>query len=192
METIGGNTALVSRTGYTGEDGCEIVVPAIFAEATWQKLYDVGYPRGLRAAGLGARDTLRLEAAMPLYGHELSEKIDPLTAGLGFAVNMKGRDFIGRAALDIIRQTSTLPERVGLELTSRRVPREHYPIVHPDDAAQVLGEVSSGTFSPTLDRPIAMGYVPHQFAEPGTKLAIDIRGKLEPAKVVPLPFYKRA
>ncbi len=188
---IAGETAIVSRTGYTGEDGCEIVVPAAIAAAVWQKLYDVGQPRGLTAAGLGARDTLRLEAAMPLYGHELSENVDPITAGLGFAVNLKGRDFIGRAALDIIAQQKDLPVRVGLELTSRRVPREHYAIVRPGEATQPLGEVTSGTFSPTLDRPIAMGYVPREFSVPGTMLAIDIRGTQAPAKVVKLPFYKR-
>jgi aminomethyltransferase len=191
VTTLEGNTAIVSRTGYTGEDGCEIVVPAVIAQDVWQKLYDVGQPRGLKAAGLGSRDTLRLEAAMPLYGHELSESIDPLTAGLGFAVNLSGRDFIGRTALDVLAQKTDLPVRVGLELESRRVPREHYPIVRPGEVPQVLGEVTSGTFSPTLDRPIAMGYVPREFAVPGTMLAIDIRGKQEPAKVVKLPFYKR-
>lgn len=187
-----GAHSIVSRTGYTGEDGCEIVVPAGIAETVWSKLYEVGQPRGLLAAGLGARDTLRLEAAMPLYGHELSESVDPITAGLGFAVNLKGRDFIGRAALDIISQKSALPVRVGLELASRRVPREHCPIVRPGDTQTVIGEVTSGTFSPTLDKPIAMGYVPADCAALGTSLLIDIRGKHEPAAVVKLPFYKRS
>lgn len=186
-----GNLAIVSRTGYTGEDGCEIVVPAVIAQAVWQRLFDVGQPRGLVAAGLGARDTLRLEAAMPLYGHELTESIDPITAGLSFAVNLKDRNFIGHTALDIVSKKTDLPVRVGLELISRRVPREHYPIVRPGEAAPMLGEVTSGTFSPTLDRPIAMGYVPREYSVPGTMLAIDIRGKQEPAKVVRLPFYKR-
>jgi aminomethyltransferase len=189
---IDGFEAIVSRTGYTGEDGCEIVVPAKIAADVWQRLYDAGQPRGLMAAGLGARDTLRLEAAMPLYGHELSESIDPITAGLSFAVNLKERDFIGRVAIDILSQKQDLPVRVGLEMQSRRVPREHFPILANTASTQPLGEVTSGTFSPTLDTPIAMGYVPREYSTPGTMLAIDVRGKAEPAKVVKLPFYKRA
>jgi aminomethyltransferase len=183
-----GKDAIVSRTGYTGEDGCELVVYANQAARLWEELYNVGHPRGLIAAGLGARDTLRLEAAMPLYGHELSEQIDPLTAGLNFAVNLKGRDFIGAEALREIAKRGDLKQRVGLELETRRVPREHCPIVAD---GKPVGEVTSGTFSPTLERSIAMGYVPREFAAPGTSLAVDIRGKHEPAQVVPLPFYKR-
>jgi aminomethyltransferase len=192
VTTIEGEVAIVSRTGYTGEDGAEIVVPAAIGEKVWQKLYDAGLPLGLVPAGLGARDTLRLEAAMPLYGHELNERIDPYTANLGFAVNIKGRDFIAKDALVAASENVHLPTRIGLEVQSRRVPREHYSIVLPGEEPRILGEVTSGTFSPTLDRPIAMGYVAREFAVPGTMLAIDIRGKLEPAKVVPLPFYKRS
>ena len=192
VTTIEGEVAIVSRTGYTGEDGAEIVVPAAVGQKVWQKLYDAGLPLGLVPAGLGARDTLRLEAGMPLYGHELSDRIDPYTANLGFAVNLKGREFIGREGLVAASQNMQLPTRIGLELASRRVPREHYSIMLPGEEPRVLGEVTSGTFSPTLDRPIAMGYVAREFATPGTMLAIDIRGKQEPAKVVPLPFYKRS
>lgn len=187
-----GAHAIVSRTGYTGEDGCEIVVPTSIAEKVWQKLYDVGQPQGLIAAGLGARDTLRLEAAMPLYGHELSESIDPYQAGLGFAVDLKNRNFLGRAALDIAAAKKDYPVRVGFELTSRRVPREHCPIVLPGDVPHTLGEVTSGTFSPTFEKSIAMGYIAATHSTPGTQVAIDIRGKQELATVVPLPFYKRS
>ncbi|HTN75419.1 MAG TPA: glycine cleavage system aminomethyltransferase GcvT [Pirellulaceae bacterium] len=186
-----GAHAIVSRTGYTGEDGCEIVVPASIASTVWEKLYEVGQPRGLVAAGLGARDTLRLEAAMPLYGHELNENIDPYRAGLGFAVNLKGRDFVGRTALDIAASALDHPVRVGLELASRRVPREHCPILRPGEVPHVIGEVTSGTFSPTFNKSLAMGYVPAEHAIPGTQLLVDIRDKHEWATVVKLPFYKR-
>lgn len=191
VTTIHGQIGLVSRTGYTGEDGCELVVPAAIATEVWQKLFDVGQPHGLKPAGLGARDTLRLEAAMPLYGHELSEDIDPFQAGLGFAVNLKGREFAGRDALAIASQNKDLPVRVGLELTSRRVPREHCPVLRSDNSGTAIGEVTSGTFSPTFEKSIAMAYVSADCAALGTKLLVDIRGKHEPASVVELPFYKR-
>ncbi len=186
--SIGGSAAIVSRTGYTGEDGFELTVPAAVAEAIWKMLLAAGQGRGVMAAGLGARDTLRLEAAMPLYGHELSEDINPLQAGLGFAVNVENRSFPGRDALLRAKQTPAKRSRIGLELSGRRVPREHFPILH---GTQQIGEITSGTFSPTFNKPLAMGYVPPQYAEPGTELRIDVRGQVEPARVVPLPFYRR-
>jgi aminomethyltransferase len=189
---ISSDQAIVSRTGYTGEDGCELVVPAAAAEEVWQRLYDMGRPRGLEAAGLGARDTLRLEAAMPLYGHELSESIDPYQAGLGFAVDLQGRDFIGRQALEELSTRPPAKIRVGLSLAGRRVPREQCPVVEATNTSQVVGEVTSGTFSPTLLQPIAMAYVEPDRAAMDTQLAIDIRGKAELAAVVKLPFYKRS
>ncbi|HUE72254.1 MAG TPA: glycine cleavage system aminomethyltransferase GcvT [Pirellulaceae bacterium] len=186
--TICGHAGIVSRTGYTGEDGCELVVPASAAVEVWERLFAEGKELGLVAAGLGARDTLRLEAAMPLYGHELSESIDPLQAGLAFAVNLQGRDFVGREAIVAEKDDPSRPVRVGLELTGRRVPREHYAVHH---GGEQVGEVTSGTFSPTLQKPIAMAYVRPTAAAVGTELAVDIRGSAEPAKVVPLPFYRR-
>lgn len=183
---ICGARGVVSRTGYTGEDGCEIVVPNEVAVELWQKLLAIGAACGAQPAGLGARDTLRLEAAMPLYGHELSEEIDPFQAGLGFAVQLQ-RDFIGRDALAKCKEAPRAT-RVGLELAGKRVPREHYPVVI--DGTPV-GEVTSGTFSPTLEKPIAMAYVRPEFAETGRAIAVDIRGKLEPGRLVPLPFYRR-
>ncbi len=191
---IDGQPALVSRTGYTGEDGCELIIAANLALALWQSLLKDGGPLGLIAAGLGARDTLRLEAAMPLYGHELNEEITPIEAGLDFAVNLKDRNFPGSEVLEKIKRDGPKRVRVGLELFGKRVPREHYAIYAGDGAGapdRPIGEVTSGTFSPTLQKPIAMGYVPPQLREPGTKLTIDIRDSRESATVVKMPFYKR-
>lgn len=188
MTNIGTVLGVVSRTGYTGEDGCELIVPAEVATDVWQSLMTKGESLGVKPAGLGARDTLRLEAAMPLYGHELSEDINPSQAGLGFAVNLKDRQPIGHEALAKFKQAEDQPQRVGLQMAGKRVPREHYSIMSGE---QVVGEVTSGTFSPTLQCPIAMGYVHADFAAEGTELQIDIRGRREPARVVKLPFYTR-
>ncbi len=185
---IAGVCGLVSRTGYTGEDGCELIIPAETAPTVWQTLSQAAQAIGGSAAGLGARDTLRLEAGMPLYGHELSEDIDPLQAGLSFAVNLKDRDFIGREALVNLSTDQVRPVRVGLELDGKRVPREGFAIVADN---QPIGQVTSGTFSPTFNRPLAMGYVNRAYRDPGTALSIDIRGTQIPARVVELPFYRR-
>lgn len=189
VATIGGFNGIVSRTGYTGEDGCELIVGSDAASDVWQYLVEHGRAIGAMPAGLGARDTLRLESAMPLYGHELSEEIDPFQAGLGFAVNLKDREFVGRQALLACKVDTSKPARVGLEITGKRVPREHYPILAKDDN---VGEVTSGTFSPTLQRPIAMGYVRRDLSAIGTELEIDVRGTRAAAKVVKLPFYSRS
>jgi len=187
--TLEGYEILVSRTGYTGEDGCELFLPAVAAAETWGRLMTAGHPLGIKAAGLGARDTLRLEAAMPLYGHELSEETNPVQAGLGFAVNTKDREFIGREAILLFQADPNEPKRVGLMLDERRVPRQQQGVFRGDEK---IGEVTSGTFSPTLDRPIAMAYVRPEIAAQGTELSIDIRGARVAARIVPLPFYKRA
>jgi aminomethyltransferase len=186
---VGDRLAIVSRTGYTGEDGFEIMAENSVAVAVWEWILASGKDRDVLAAGLGARDTLRLEAAMPLYGHELDEEITPLEAGLGFAVNLNDRSFPGCEKLLAIKRDGPQRVRIGLELTGKRPAREHYGIY---GSGQLIGEVTSGTFSPTLAKPIAMGYVPPQFAAPGTKLEIDIRGTREPATIVTLPFYRRA
>ena len=180
---------IVSRTGYTGEDGLELIVRAEDAKRVWENLMLAGRDEPFHPAGLGARDTLRLEAGMPLYGHELSESIDPLTAGLQFACNLEDRSFIGDRAL---RQRAAEPlpkKRVGLELAGKRPAREGCAIV--DAEGQTIGEVTSGAPSPTLGKPIAMAYVPTELAEPGTEVTIDIRGRGQAANVVPLPFYRR-
>jgi aminomethyltransferase len=181
---------LLSRTGYTGEDGCEIVLPAGDAVEIWERLLHRAMETmtDLKPCGLGCRDTLRLEAAMPLYGHELTETIDPLTAGLGFAVKLDKPDFIGKAALVEIAQRTDRPVRVGLQLAGRRIAREGAAVFVGDTR---IGEVTSGTFSPTLEQAIAMAYVPPAHAALGTAVEIDIRGKREAATVVKLPFYQR-
>ena len=181
---IDGQAGIVSRTGYTGEDGCELIVPAPAALQIWERLIAAG----AKPVGLGARDTLRLEAAMPLYGHELSEQINPFQADLAFAVNFKDRDFIGKAAMMPLQNDPNQLKRIGLVLAGKRVPREHFAVLASD---QTIGEVTSGTFSPTLQRPIAMAYVQPRFAAVGTQLFVDIRGSREPAGVVKLPFYSR-
>ena len=184
-----GNPAIVSRTGYTGEDGFELIVSSEHAESCWRALMRTGAPVGLRPAGLGCRDTLRLEAAMPLYGHELSETIDPFTAGLSFGVKLKAGDFIGRDALVAAAQQTDRRVRVGLELAGRRIAREGARVLAGESIA---GTVTSGTFSPTLQRSIAMAYLNQEHARTGTVLHVDIRGKREPAAVVALPFYSRS
>ncbi len=185
---IAGTAGIVSRTGYTGEDGCELIVHADSACNVVERLFTAGEAFGIKSVGLGARDTLRLEAAMPLYGHELSESIDPFQAGLGFAVHLKDRDFIGATKLRALKQLPNRPQRIGIELAGKRVPREHYPVLA---GGETVGEITSGTFSPTLERPIAMAYVQASVAELDTELMVDIRGRSEAARVVPLPFYKR-
>ena len=186
---IGGAAGLLGRTGYTGEDGWEIVVPSEAAVSIWCSLLENGAEAGAKAAGLGCRDTLRLEAGMPLYGHELNEQINPYEAGLGFAVSLEGRTFPGIEVLKRSKANPNLRRRVGLVLSGKRVPREHYDVLADGN---IVGEVTSGTFSPTFQHPIAMAYVDSNSSEPGSELSVDIRGKQEPAVVVKLPFYKRA
>lgn len=185
--TVAGREALLARTGYTGEDGFELFVAAGDAEPLWAALTEAGEPYGLRPAGLSARDTLRLEAGMPLYGNELSADLTPFDAGLGRVVRFdKPGDFVGRAALEPLKDVPPSRRLVGLVATGRRVPRHGYPVVSADGA--VVGEVTSGAPSQSLGRPIAMAYVDEG---PSTGLAVDIRGSREPVDVVELPFYRR-
>jgi aminomethyltransferase len=180
---------IISRTGYTGEDGFELSLGATIAAGVWDVLMEMGKPLGVKPAGLGSRDTLRLEAAMPLYGHELSEEINPFQAGLGFACHLVGYDFPGRDALLRIQKEPPKSVRIGLEMAAgSRVARQGCAILSGD---KKVGEVTSGTHSPTLGHPIAMGYVSPEFGKPGMELKIDIRGRTEPARVVELPFYSR-
>ena len=181
--------AMISRTGYTGEDGFEIIIPVSAGLSLWELLISEGQKVGLKPCGLGCRDTLRLEAAMPLYGHELSEVIDPYMAGLGFAVKTEKSQFVGKDALVKLKDQPSRMTRVGLKLQSRRIAREHTEVFLQDER---VGEVSSGTYSPTLEQSIAMAFVSPTASAVGTMLEVDIRGKREVAEVVPLPFYKRA
>jgi aminomethyltransferase len=183
-----GRPALVSRTGYTGEVGFEIVVASSDGPDVWHRLIADGKEMALAACGLGARDTLRLEAGMALYGHELSESIDPLTAGLSFAVKLNAGDFIGKSALLRIKNGGIRKERVGLELAGKRIAREGSSVFLE---GREIGQVTSGTFSPTLQKPIAMAYIEKGAAKIGQAVEVDIRGKREPATLVSLPFYRR-
>jgi len=184
---------LVARTGYTGEDGFEIYVPNLDAPALWEALLEAGEGHGLVPAGLAARDSLRLEAGMPLYGNELSRHVNAYAAGLGPVVSLaKESDFVGKEALAAIKAAgvgSTIGQKlVGLKGAGRRAARGHYPVLKD---GTLVGEVTSGQPSPTLGYPIAMAYVDVEFAEPGTVLDVDLRGKPERFEVVALPFYRR-
>lgn len=184
-----GITGIVSRTGYTGEDGFELVTPSAETERLWTMLLEKGTASGIMAAGLGCRDTLRLESAMPLYGHELNQQIDPITAGLGFAVKLDKQEFIGKTALEAIKSAGVSKVRVGLILEGRRIAREESPVLV---GGQEVGVVTSGTFSPTLQKVIAMAYVTKSASAVGTRLEVSLRGTTVPAEVVALPFYKRS
>ena len=186
---VAGLRALVARTGYTGEDGFEIFVDVRDADALWDALTTAGGPHGMVPVGLGARDTLRLEAGMPLYGNELDRTTTPYDAGLGRVVKLgKTQDFVGRAALEKVAREGPSKRLVGLALRGRGIARHGYP-VHVE--GRRTGVVTSGTMSPTLGTPIAMAYVAPGDAEPGTMLEVEIRDAGVPAEVVPLPFYQR-
>ncbi len=184
-----GHEAVVSRTGYTGEDGCESMVDSPFANEIWDEIYRRAEKVNGGASGLAARDTLRLEAAMPLYGHELNEDTNPAQVDLRFAIQMKNREFVGRQAIADARLDTTLPIRIGLELEGRRAAREHCEIFIDGNK---VGLITSGTFAPTLGKSISMGYIQPEHASPGTQVSIDIRGKSHSACVVELPFYSRS
>jgi len=179
----------VYRSGYTGEDGLEVVVPAGVISMLLPRLLgskDAPHPV-VKPAGLGARDTLRIEAAMPLYGHELSEDWDSLTAGQGWCVDLS-KDFIGAEAMRQLKERGLPRKLVGLELDGRRIARQDYPVHH---GGREIGAVTSGTLSPTLGRSIAMALVNSDCTEEGTDVEIDMKGKRVAARVVKLPFYKR-
>lgn len=184
-----GREVLVSRTGYTGEDGFEIYCKAEEAAYLWEEILREGKSEGVQPCGLGARDTLRFEAALALYGQELSSEITPLEAGIGFAVKLnKQEDFIGKAALKKLKE-SGLPRRlVGIEMMERGIPRHGYPVFSAD---QQIGEVTTGTQSPTLKKNIGLALIQSSYTEPGQEIEVEIRGKRLKAKVVSTPFYKR-
>lgn len=180
--TVDGRPCLVSRTGYTGEDGFELYCAPADAPALWDALTAAGaFP-----CGLGARDTLRLEAAMPLYGHELSPSINPYEAGLGIFVKLEKPDFIGKAALERARPVSR--RRVGLQMTGRGIAREGCPVY---DGGRQVGVVTSGTHCPWVGQAVALALVDAAYKEPGTPLQVDVRGRRVDAQVVKTPFYRR-
>ena len=184
--TVAHIEAVVARTGYTGEDGFELFVAWDDGPVLWSALLAAGTEEGLRACGLGARDTLRLEAGMPLYGHELDRETTPIEAGLGWAVD-PDHEFVGGSAL---AQSEPRKQLVGLVLRGRGIARHGYPVTR-SGATEPIGAVTSGSQSPTLGQAIAMAYVPPEDAAAGTMLEIIIRGAAVPAEVVPLPFYRR-
>lgn len=182
---VGGLKALVSRTGYTGEDGFEIYLANKDAAALWEMLMQEGQADGLLPCGLGARDTLRLEAAMPLYGHEMNDEITPLETNLKFAVKLNKAAFIGKDALlaQTVKRT-----RVGLKVIGRGIVREAMPVYKED---QKIGVTTSGTMSSTLNAAIAMALIDKEYKEMGTKVEVEVRGRRVEAEIVRLPFYKK-
>ncbi len=189
---VAGIAALVARTGYTGEDGFEIFVENARAAELWRTLLDAGRPVGLLPVGLGARDTLRLEAGMPLYGNDLDRSTNPYEAGQGRVVKLdKPGDFVGRAALEKIARDGVSRHLVGLVVKGRGIARHGYRVYGAGEDRQT-GIVTSGTQSPSMGMPIAMAYVATADAEPGTMVEVAIRDQRVSAQVVPLPFYRRA
>lgn len=177
---------IISRTGYTGEDGLEFIVHKNEALKLWEGFIRAGVP----PCGLGARDTLRLEAGLPLYGHEYDEKTSPLEAGYGWAVKLDKGGFVGKAALKEQKEHGPVKKLVGLAPEGRAIPREGFPVFDASGQEEI-GKVTSGTFSPTLKKPIALAYLAARFAETGKLAAIDIRGNKTAAKIVAKTFYKR-
>ena len=186
---VDGVPALISRTGYTGEDGFELYVAPGDAVRLWDRLLAAGGEHGLVPAGLGARDTLRLEAAMALYGHELDEETTPWEAGLGWVVKLDKGEFIGREALAAQQAAGIGRRLIGFEIQGRGIARQGHP-VHA--GGEEVGRVTSGTWSPTCEKALGMAYVPSALAAPGQELKIEVRGRELPAEVVAVPFYRRS
>ncbi|HEY2517169.1 MAG TPA: glycine cleavage system aminomethyltransferase GcvT [Polyangiaceae bacterium] len=186
---VGNIQCTVARTGYTGEDGVEIFCAWKDAPALWSMLLELGKPFGVKPAGLGARDTLRLEARLSLYGNDIDETTNPLEAGLGWVVKFDKGDFVGRAALEEIKKNGLPRKLVGLEVTGRGIARHGYPLRNLDGAE--IGICTSGSPGPTVGKNIGLGYLPASMAEIGTKFLVDCRGKNVEAVVAKVPFYKR-
>jgi aminomethyltransferase len=185
---VAGRQVMISRTGYTGEDGFEIYCNPDDAVVLWEKIMEAGQPYGLQPAGLGCRDTLRFEATLPLYGHELSPAITPLEAGLSKFISLDKGEFNGREALVQQQQTGVTRKLVGFELTGRGIPRAEYPVVCE---GRQIGVVTTGSYAPTLDKNMGLALVSAEYAEIGRQFAIEIRGKQIPAQVIPKPLYRR-
>jgi len=187
-----GESIYIGRTGYTGEDGFEIIASANLIEAIWNHVLTMGHPSCLQPAGLGARDTLRTEVCYPLYGHELDENTTPLEAGVGFFVALDKPDFIGRAPLLAQKANGVARKSVAFRMAEKAAPpRPHYPIWSSGPAAKKIGEVVSGTQSPSLGIGIGIGYVPPEYATAGTLIEIEVRGRRFPASIVKKPIYRK-
>lgn len=185
---VAGARVTISRTGYTGEDGFEIFVPPNMADRVWQALVESGRSADVIPCGLGARDTLRLEAAMRLYGNDIDESTTPLEAGLGWTIGWKKTDFIGRARLLEQKEHGLIRTLVGFEMLDRGIARQGYGVV---ENGATVGRVTSGTQTPFLKKAVGLAYVPVALSTPGRQIEIDIRGRATRAQVVALPFYKR-
>jgi aminomethyltransferase len=185
---VAGINALVSRTGYTGEDGFELYLRSEDAPAIWELLLQEGAAEGLIPTGLGARDTLRFESRLPLYGQELSATITPIEAGVGFFVKPDKGEFIGREVLASQKRDGATRKLVGLEMIDRGIPRSHYPVYTGE---QQIGEITTGTQSPTYKTSVGLALIDAAYTALGTELHVEIRGKKLLAKVVKTPFYKR-
>jgi aminomethyltransferase len=189
---FGASEVWVSRTVYTGEDGFEVAAPAGAIEAIWNKLLTAGKPHGLKPTGLGARDTLRTEVCYPLYGHELDEQTTPIQAGLGFFVALDKGEFVGRSSLAAQKANGVTKKLAAFKMAEKSAPpRPHYPVWSAGTGSRQLGEIASGTQSPSLGLGIGMAYVPVEFAQPGTPLEIEIRAKRFPAVVAAKPLYRK-
>lgn len=193
---VAGVPVIAARTGYTAEDGFELFCSNEDAPRLWRALIEAGRPLGLEPAGLGARDTLRLEGRLSLYGNEIDETTNPIEAGLAWVVKLDGpRDFLGKKALERIRAEGTPRKMVGFEMVGRGIARHGYPIVEWTGSEQpgpAIGSVTSGSPAPSLDKNVGLGYVPAALAAVGTRIGVEIRGKAIEAVVVKTPFYKRA
>ncbi len=185
---VNGTRALISRTGYTGEDGFEIYIPVEAAPSIWERLFQVGKPFEITAAGLAARNTLRLEVAYCLYGNEIDETTTPWEAGLGWIVQLGKGDFIGHHTLEKLKEEEKKRQLAGFEMVERGIARDHYPV--SVDGAEV-GQVTSGSFAPSLQKSVGLIYLPIQYGKIGQPLQVEIRGKQVQAKVVKTPFYTR-
>ena len=190
-EEVAGTPALIARTGYTGEDGFEVYVAPAAAPAVWRAILAEGRPKGVLPAGLGARDTLRFEAGMCLYGHEIDDTTTPLEAGLGWIVKLDKSDFIGRDILQLQADEGVDRRLVGLEMVDRGIARHGYPVLENADAEAPVGVVTSGTQSPTLGKALAMAYLPSETADIGREVFVQVRHRAVRARVVELPFYSR-
>ncbi len=187
---LDGIPAILARTGYTGEDGFEVYVAWEKGPEVWRALLEAGRERGIKPCGLGARDTLRLEVKYPLYGHELGDTTNPLETGLGWVTKLDKGDFVGRAAIAAAKEQGLKRALVGIKLLERGIPRQGYPVYTPDGATRI-GELTSGTQSPSLGMAIGVASIALPHSAIGTRIAVEIRGAKIPAEVIATPFYKR-
>lgn len=191
MVELAGKQVILSITGYTGAGGCEIYCANADIVDVWNALLEAGKEEGLRPAGLGARDTLRLEMGFCLYGHDINDTTSPIAAGLGWITKLTDnkKNLVARAMIETVKAEGPAQKLVGFEMVDKGIPRQHYPIV--DAEGREIGEVTSGTMSPSLKKAIGLGYVSKDFSKVGTEIYIQVRGKNLKAQVVKIPFYKK-